>query len=90
MWKFYENIEILEIATVLGTFLQIQRKKFKDVVSIIFSYYFYKICSFYFSFRFFGVHSIHIFPKTGVVSQKCVFYCNFIKVRSQFKPRSVF
>ena len=48
----------------------------------------------------FGAHSIQIkckfahsiqeySPKTGLLTQKCVFYCNFNKVRIQFKLSSV-
>ena len=55
---------------------------------------------FYFPKWLFGAHSIQIeckfahsiqeyCPKTGLLTQKCAFYCNFNKVRTQFKLRIV-
>ena len=58
------------------------------------------ICTFYFPKWLFGALSIQIkckfahsiqeyCQKTGLLTQKCVFYCNFNNVRIQFKPSSV-
>ena len=55
---------------------------------------------FYFPKWLFGVYSIQIYykfahsiqencPKTGLLTQKCAFYCNFSKLSTQFKWRSV-